>query len=425
VTTEPEVRPCVLVLAGGAGWEAPVLRALVDAGIVVARRCVDVPDLMAAASASGADVAVVAGDLPLLDAEVVLHLLRHDVRTLAVTTDHVAADRLARLGVLDVTPSGATDVVAAVLRAASRDLLADVGPAPGTAGDAARPLDDGGRSGRGRVVAVWGPAGAPGRTTIAVSLAGELAAAGHAVVLVDADPYGGAVAQHLGILDETSGLLSVARMANLGTLDEPALARSCRRVGERLGVLTGLPRADRRVEVRPGVIGAVLEIAAALGDVVVDCGFCLEDAEVPTSRDRATLDALAAADEIVVVGAAEPTGLSRLARALVELRDVAPAAPVRVVVNRMRPTLGWRERDIVGMVEGYARTRGVHFLPEDRTTLDRALVTGRSLAELGESRLRSAVGELVTAIHPTIDPTLRTSARGRRRSGASRRAATR
>jgi len=250
----------------------------------------------------------------------------------------------------------------------------------------------------GRVLAVWGPAGSPGRTTIAVGLADELSASGRPVVLVDADPYGGTVAQQLGVLDEISGLLAVARMANLGTLDDAAFARSCRRVADRVDVLTGLPRADRRVEVRPDVLTTVLTTAARTGDVVVDCGFCMEDADVPLARDRITLDALATADEVVVVGSAEPSGLARLARGLVELRDVVPGTPLRVVVNRMRPTLGWSERDIVGMVEGYARPVAVHFLPEDRAGVDRALVAGRLLSELGESRLRSALAEVVAAM---------------------------
>ena len=40
-------------------------------------------------------------------------------------------------------------------------------------------------------------------------------------------------------------------------------------------------------------------------------------------RNQMTLGALEAADEVVVVGAADPVGLSRLARGLVELREVA------------------------------------------------------------------------------------------------------
>jgi MinD-like ATPase involved in chromosome partitioning or flagellar assembly len=387
-----DARVCVFVLAGGASWEADVLRALGEAGTVVAKRCVDVPDLMASAASGAASVAVVAGELPHLDAEAVMHLLRYDVRTLAVAADPAVADRLLRLGVVEVASPEAVEVVAAVDRVSARAVVVDHDPV-------LRHRDPDGQGRRGRVLAVWGPAGAPGRTTVAVGLAGELAAAGRAVVLVDADPYGGTVAQQLGVLDEVSGLLAVARMANLGTLDEAAFARSCRRVGERLDVLTGLPRADRRVEVRPDVLATVLETAVGLGDVVVDCGFCLEDPDVPQARDRMTLDALAVADEVLVVGSAEPSGLARLARGLVDLRDLVPGTPLRVVVNRMRPSLGWSERDIVGMVEGYARPVGVHFLPEDREGVDRTLVSGRALTELGDSRLRTAIGELATATH--------------------------
>jgi MinD-like ATPase involved in chromosome partitioning or flagellar assembly len=384
-------RVCVLVLAAGARWEAGALEALGEAGIVVVKRCVDLPDLMASSAAGGADVAVVAGDLPHLDADAVTHLLRYDVRTLAVADDPATADRLVRLGVIEVVRPDAPDLVAAVTRVSAHDVVVD--PAPGLAPrDLVRP------EGRGRVRAVWGPTGAPGRTTVAVGLASALAAAGDSVVLVDADPYGGSVAQHLGVLDESSGLLAVARMANAGTLDDATFLRSCRRVVDRLDVLTGLPRPDRRVEVRPGVLGSVLDTAAGLADVVVDCGFCLEDVDLPQSRDRMTLDVLAAADEVVVVGSAEPTGLARLARGLVELADLVPGTPLRVVVNRMRPSLGWSRPEIVGMVEGYARPQSVHFLPEDREGVDRGLVAGRAVTELGDSSLRNALDEVAVAI---------------------------
>ncbi|MGY2874016.1 MinD-like ATPase involved in chromosome partitioning or flagellar assembly [Marmoricola sp. URHA0025 HA25] len=410
-----EQRVCALLLAGGAGWEAGVLQALGEAGIVVTKRCVDVPDLMVAASSGGAAVAVVAAEVPQLDAEAVMHLLRYDVRTLGVTTEPALAGRLARLGVVETCRPDAPQVVEAVRRVSVREVVADPETAElAPSGETA--------AGRGRVLAVWGPAGAPGRTTVAVGLADGLASAGHRIVLVDADPYGGTVAQHLGVLDEMSGLLAVARMANLGTLDRAALVRCCRGVGARLDVLTGLPRADRRVEVRPGVLGTVLDVAAGLGDVVVDCGFCLEDAEVPLSRDRMTIEVLETADEVVVVGSAEPSGLARLARGLVELRDVAGGTPVRVVVNRMRPTLGWSERDIVGMVEGYVRPVGMHFLPEDRVTADRALVAGRALGEVGESRLRTALSEVVAALGgsaATAHAHVRAGSR-RRRGGRAR-----
>jgi MinD-like ATPase involved in chromosome partitioning or flagellar assembly len=255
----------------------------------------------------------------------------------------------------------------------------------------------------GRVVAVWGPTGAPGRTTVAVGLAAERATR-EPCVLVDADPYGGSVAQTLGLLDEVSGLLAAARLANSGSLDRQSFPRCRRRVTARLQVLTGLPRADRWVEVRAGVLEQILDLSRAVGDVVVDCGFCLEEDDVgggfgrSIGRNQLTLDALAAADEIVVVGAADPIGLSRLARGLMELRERVGPGRVRVLVNRMRDSLGWQQRDIVAMVEGYAAPVGVHILPEDRAALDRALVVGRSLPEVADGPLRRAIAEVSAAV---------------------------
>ena len=135
-----------------------------------------------------------------------------------------------------------------------------------------------------------------------------------------------------------------------------------------------------------------------------------------------TLAALEVADEVVVVGNADPVGLSRLARGLVELRDLTGGAAVRVVVNRMRPTLGWSEKDIAGMVEGFTRLTGLHFLPDDRAAVDRALVAGRTVVESGDSALGRAIGEIADELLPesaVVGPAgrlrRRTASRGPRR----------
>jgi MinD-like ATPase involved in chromosome partitioning or flagellar assembly len=239
---------------------------------------------------------------------------------------------------------------------------------------------------------------------VAVAVAAALAARGRRTTLLDADPYGGAVAQQLGILDEVSGLLAAARLAATGAL-EARFGSVRRAIGEHLTVVTGLPRPDRWVEVRAGAVEHLLEVASSHGDVVVDTGFGLETDPAGEfgsrpPRNQMTLAALGRADDLVVVGSADPVGLSRLARGLVELREVTEGAPVRVVVNRMRPSLGWSEKDVAGMVEGFTRLHGLHFLPDDRPTVDRALVAGRTLAEVGESPLGRAVGDLVDALAP-------------------------
>jgi MinD-like ATPase involved in chromosome partitioning or flagellar assembly len=113
-----------------------------------------------------------------------------------------------------------------------------------------------------------------------------------------------------------------------------------------------------------------------------------------------TVEALDAADEVLVVGAADPVGLSRLARALVELRERWGTRPARVVVNRMRSSLGWSERDIVAMVSGFARPSAVHFLPDDQPAVDRALVSGRTLVESGDSEIVRAVARIADTLLP-------------------------
>src|SRR3954471_341955 len=307
-------RVAVLLAAGGESWEAAALRLLDGDGMVVLKRCVDLADLLGSAATGQADVAVVSGDLGGLDADAVMQLLRDDVRCVAVGG---VEDALARIGVVAmVAATQLADLPETVGSAGARALVVDPDPLPGPGPEPATT--------RGRVIAVHGPAGAPGRTTLAIGLAAEHAQRGHPSVLVDADPHGGAVAQHLGVLDEVSGLLAAARLVNAGSLDTESFARCRRVVSDHFEVLTGLPRPDRWVEARPGVLDAVLDRAAEVGDVVVDTGFSLEDdADLgrPLSRNQLTLDAVAGADQVVVVGSAEPTGLARLARTLVEIRD--------------------------------------------------------------------------------------------------------
>jgi MinD-like ATPase involved in chromosome partitioning or flagellar assembly len=409
---------CVLMMASGASWESEAFARLDrQPGVVVLKRCVDVDDLLATATSGQADVAVVGLESPGLDPSAVAHLRRYAVRTVAVVSRTDDPDVLARAERIDVSSLVASDDpegLAEAVTTVEEGVDTRVRPASGV--ESPPPAGEAPGTGH-RLVVVWGPSGAPGRTTTAVTLASLLARRGRDTVLVDADPYGGGVAQQLGILDEVSGLLSAARLAGSGHLED-RFASTCRGVGERLRVVTGLPRADRWIEVRASAMEQVLECALERGDVLVDTGFSLEDEPGQDfgsrpSRNAMTLAALDLADEVVVVGSADPVGLSRLARGLVELRDRTGGAPVRVVVNRMRPSLGWSEREIAGMVEGFSRVLGLHFLPEDRAGTDRALVAGRAVDEVGDGPLVRALGSVVDATFPDSVPA----------SGAGRRAA--
>lgn len=344
----------VLVAAGGAAWEAGVVRDVEHADdLRLLRRCVDVPDLLAAARTTSAALALVAPDLPGLDVDVVGELTRAGVEVVVVggAGARERADALAVTRVVE--PSAVTAV-------------AESAPSPSPQ-----------RSGGGRVWAVWGPTGAPGRTTVALALASGAAARGLGTVLVDADTYGGAVAQSAGILDDVSGLMAACRAAThgrTGEIDEHLLE-----LEPRLRVLTGLPRPDLWPQLRPAALEAVLRHVSAGADVtVIDCGFCVEAADGARGRNRATEVALAAADEVVVVGRADPVGLSRLVRALHDLADATGRTDPVVVVNQMRPGLGWREDEVRRTLARLTATEPRLFLPWDQASLDAAAMTGRT-----------------------------------------------
>ena len=111
--------------------------------------------------------------------------------------------------------------------------------APVAAGAVARPDR--------RIIAVWGPAGAPGRSTIAIELAVELARGGRHVGLVDADTHAPSIALALGLADEGPGFAAACRQADFGRLDAGELTRisALARSIAACEVLTGLNRPSR------------------------------------------------------------------------------------------------------------------------------------------------------------------------------------
>ncbi|GAA2034793.1 hypothetical protein GCM10009740_26820 [Terrabacter terrae] len=283
---------------------------------------------------------------------------------------------------------------------------------------------------RAPVIAVWGPTGAPGRTTVATTLAAELAARGVETLLVDADTYGGCVAQSLGLLDEAPGVAAACRAADQGLLDLPALSRIAPQVVPGLRVLTGLPKAERWPEVRAAALERVLELSRVLVRVVViDCGFCLEDDEelsydtAAPRRNEATLTSLAASDLVVAVSGADPVALQRFVRGLQELGTVPSGEPV-AVVNRVRAgAVGSRpESRIADSLQRFAGLGSVRFVPDDPATLDAALLAGRSLVEHApESPVHRAVADLATGLLPWTAPADRRQRREQRRRGPRRR----
>lgn len=389
--------------------------------VTVVRRCAELPELLAACHSGLARAAVVAEGCEGLTASLVDRLEAVGVAIIALTDSADEAARLRGIGVA----SALTGVESAVLadriaeavaqltggghRGAHWSGAADTGaalnPVP------AEPLNTREEQGLGRIIAVWGPAGAPGRTVVAANIAGELAAEGKSVILVDADSYGASIAAVLGLMDESAGLAQACRLADQGLLDADALQRVAMPIATKLGsfrVLTGITRADRWTELRASALAIVLERAKQIAEmVVVDTGFCLEADEelsfdtMAPRRNAATLRSLELADTVFAVGAADPVGVPRLVRGLAELETAVPQAAPIVVMNKVRASSVGRgpERQLRDAWERFGPASQLKaFLPEDNLAADAALLRGSLLLEAApDSPLRRAIADLVCA----------------------------
>ena len=274
----------------------------------------------------------------------------------------------------------------------------------------------------GRLVVVWGPHGAPGRTTVAASLAHGLARAGGSV-LVDADVEAPSLVQVLGLPEDSSSLATAARLASHSRLDTESLVGLLVPVGPDHSLLSGLGRSGRWRELPPSPMADVWtgcrEVAA--WTVVDIAGGPLED-EVDDYTLEPGRDALAAslvrsADVVVIVGAADPVGVRRLLQLVSQFDEgERPAGRIEVVVNRVRASAAGPspERAVREALARFGGLEEVTLLPEDPVA-DQCMLAGCSVLDGAPG---SALGRALAVLVDRIDPAAgarRTASRQRRR----------
>ena len=382
----------VLTAIGDPRREAELAAGLhdIDLGVSVVRRCVDLADLLAAGAAGLAQAVLLSSDLRRLDRTAVQRLRDAGLAVVAIAPDDIGTrDRLRRLGINAV--------------------IADSAPAAGVAAAVVTAVSDGGAGpsepvpayppepfvAEGRLIAVWGPVGAPGRSVVAANLAAELAGLGQPTLCIDLDTYGAALAQLVGLLDDGSGIAAACRAANNGSLDAATLRRLAVEVRPQLRMLTGITGPHRWPEIRPASLEVLLERAKqSFRYVVVDVGFCVEQDEeltydtVAPRRNGAAVDVLAAADVVVAVAAADPVGIARFVRAVADLpRSPAAGTPITVINRVRRAALGCGDpaQQIALALGRYADIDDAVMVPDDPGTADAAVASGRTWSEVAPS----------------------------------------
>ncbi len=262
--------------------------------------------------------------------------------------------------------------------------------------------------GTGRIVALWGPKGSPGTSTVALNLAFELSALKVETLLVDADVYGGTLAQSLDVDPEAPGLPWLAhRLSREGM--EPEEARSMAKEvcpgGPRF--LPGLPRAELWTEVPATLWPELAELFRKLAAfTLVDLAFCLEEEEelmydmVRLRRNGLTRAVLASADTVLAVSRADPVGLRSLILAWPALVEAAGGeGKVEVVLNRTRGGGARYVREASELLQEHLGKKPVALIPEDPEAFWEAMRHGRALREMRRrSQAQLALAELALVL---------------------------
>lgn len=247
-----------------------------------------------------------------------------------------------------------------------------------------------------KLISVWSAAGSPGRTTIALALAAELAEQGKRVFLLDADTYAPAIHLLLGLADHPAGLAAACRLVSQERFDLEQLQRLSTLVsvgsGE-LTVMTGLSSESRWTEVSSEKLDDLLMVASEHFDyMILDVAHQLSEGLQTTGsavqRNAVSRWATGYSDFVVAVCSADPVGISRYLEASVLLSEVKPLGEVHTLVNRLRTSVlgGSAKQQIIDSLSRLGQITVSGFVPDDPAAADSAI---RASLPLGLSRRNS------------------------------------
>jgi MinD-like ATPase involved in chromosome partitioning or flagellar assembly len=355
-------------LAGTSDAEATLAAELSSrSDLELVLRCVDRVELLALFRSRSVDVVISVGAPRWLDAETVEEGLSAGIRLLGVAGDPLENEHLRRLGVRVAAGTSIDEILATAT---------DVPlPLPPTIAKEEDP--------QGRLIAVWGPKGSPGRTTMAIEMSHRLCAVDPDTLLIDADGFGGDVVQYLGIVEELPTVVWAARLAGSDELDPTQLARALRRSGP-MGpvVVPGVPRSQLAAEISDYGWRHLLEVArATFSFTVCDVGFCIEPpgpSQTGDGRNHIARTTLKEASHIVAVCRADAVGVKNFLWAFDELKEMVDPSDVSVIVNRVVPG---DEREVADVLRKHVGKKAAAYIREDVDRFRTAVRTGRAVSE--------------------------------------------
>lgn len=348
--------------------ETDLITGVTQRGFTVVRRCLEAVDVLAAASIEPQGAVVIDADTPRFSADTVAAIpaLRERI-VIALASDQDAAIRARNWGIDSVVMLSDGDVMDRI----AAELSVDRGARPEYAQTPNLHLAAGGPPSG--VTVVYGPAGAPGRSTIALGLAEAWSRSGDRVCLIDADSIGPSLALLVGMTEDVSGVLVASRYADQGALDIRSLGSACRRLDDRLWLMSGVGSADRWHQLRPASFERVVRLCAEHFDrVVIDTNPLLNvegfddalTAGMP-SRDGVTRSALQLSDCVVVVTQPDAVSVLRLSIDVPVVMRLIEHSRVSVAVNRSSKRDARAGAHVAEVLTEAGINVPVHTVPED------------------------------------------------------------
>ena len=260
--------------------------------------------------------------------------------------------------------------------------------------------------GGGGVITVWGPAGAPGRTTIAITVAVVLAQAQRPVVLVDADVFAPSVATLLGLSGQSSGLLGVCRMARANTLNVDNVmdkAEIYQSKNLSLPVLTGLGGGHKAHTIEVLSWEKVLDVLVEAGFLVVvdvSSGLSQQPGEVigGPSVNGVTRSALKRSDYVLSVLTPHPVSVVRWLLDHERVTELATKAHLEVIINHVTPIHKRALEETRHTLWEYAGVSHTTLLPLDQDLASRVSMPGQAPVLPSTEPLLQTLGHLLDSL---------------------------
>jgi MinD-like ATPase involved in chromosome partitioning or flagellar assembly len=254
------------------------------------------------------------------------------------------------------------------------------------------------------LISVWSPMGSPGKSTIALSIAAELAESGKKVFLLDADTWSPSLDLQLGLTDHPAGLAAACRLVAQERFDLEQLNRLSTelRIGAgSLTVMTGLSSQSGWAEVSSEKLDDLLMVASKEFDfVVLDVASPIDGGlfwlTSPVERNAVSRWAVTYSDKVVAICGADPISVARFLSSAAELSELNPKGQVFNLVNRLRTSVlgASAKQQIIQTLSRMGQLEVSGFIPDDPAAADAALKDSVPIA-LGK---RSSQARLAIAL---------------------------